>query len=80
MKAVLIVAVALSLQACVASGKQVQVNIVSAELVRIDTLFRYNSPVKLLTWRSTDHVDYYSYAKLSEPYRIGARMPVLMRR
>jgi hypothetical protein len=80
MKAVWVVAAALSLQACVSSSRSVQVAVVDAELVRIDTLFRYKSPVKLLTWRSSDQVEYFSYAQLNEPFNVGARMPVLMRR
>lgn len=80
MKAVWLVIAALSLQSCISSKESVQVNMLNAELVRIDTLFRYKTPVKVLTWRSSDQTEYYSYAKLSEHYNIGIKMPVLMRR
>ena len=80
MKVVWLIAVVFSLSACVSSRNSVQVNLVNAELVRIDTLYRYKTPIKLLTWRSSDHIEYHSYASIAEAYRIGSKIPVLMRR
>lgn len=80
MKAVMIIAAALSLQACVSSKPPIQVSVSNAELVRVDTLYRNESQVQLLTWRSPDQTEYISYATMKENIPLGTRMPVLMRR
>jgi len=67
--------------ACGAS-KEIEVDFVSAELVKIDTVYRYpNTYQQLLTWRSTENnVQYISYTPLSNVFAIGSRMLVMVRR
>ncbi|MDB5230496.1 MAG: hypothetical protein JWN76_1301 [Chitinophagaceae bacterium] len=61
------------------SGKQVQADMVSAQLVRIDTIYRYpDKREKLLTWRSAYNVEYTSYVPMSSIFFIGTRMPMLV--
>jgi len=63
------------------SPRELQAEMVSAQLVKIDTVFRYaNSPKQLLTWRDDNHVDYLTYAPLNNSFLIGARMIVLVKR
>jgi hypothetical protein len=61
------------------SGREVQAEIVSAELVRIDTIYRYpNMQEQLLTWKSPKNVEYVSYASMYNSFVLGARMPMLI--
>jgi hypothetical protein len=61
------------------SGKGIQADMVSAQLVRIDTIYRYpDRSEKLLTWRSPDNIEYTSYVPLSTVLQIGTRMPMLV--
>ena len=63
------------------SEKEVQMNMSDVELVKIDTIQRYPiSNENLLTWRSTDNVDYVTYVPLETYYTIGYKMKVMMRR
>jgi hypothetical protein len=75
--------VALLLITAVASGcytrKEIQVEIVNAQLVRIDTIYRYSASEtkQQLTWRDSQNIEYVSYAPLQTTYMVGTRMAVL---
>ena len=75
MKAVLSVIGVIALFAC-GSAREIEVDIVNAELVKIDTVYRYpNNYQQVLTWKSADNnVQYVSYASLNNSYSIGSRM------
>ena len=79
MKKVLALVAALVCIAC-ASPKAVQVSVVQAELVKVDTVYRLNGNVQLLTWRSKSNIEFVSYAGIQEHYLIGLRMPVFLPR
>jgi hypothetical protein len=70
-----------SLASCY-SPREIQVEIVSAQLVRIDTVFRYvnDKSQQLLTWRDTENIEYVSYVPLYASYTVGTRMAVLRKR
>jgi hypothetical protein len=72
---------AITLAGCF-SHREIQVEMVSAELIRIDTVHRYSeSHVKQqLTWRDNEDVKYISYASLETNYSLGTRMAVLRAR
>jgi len=80
MKTIVSIAAITMLCSCAASYKEVQVEVVNAELVRIDTISRYNKTEKVLTWKSSDNVRFVSYADIGSNYIVGSRMMVLMRR
>ena len=61
------------------SGKGIQADMVSAQLVRIDTVFRYpDKREQLLTWRSAYNIEYTSYVPMSTIFQLGTRMPILV--
>lgn len=64
------------------SPRDIQVVIVSAQLIRIDTVFRYmnDKSQQLLTWRDNENIQYVSYAPLQATYTVGTRMAVLRKR
>jgi hypothetical protein len=64
-----------------ATEREVQMYMVDAELERIDTIQRYpNVEQKLLTWRASDQVRYYTYEPMTERFSVGERVRVLMRK
>lgn len=61
--------------------KEIQMSFMDVQLVKIDTVQRYqDNPQQLLTWRSEDKVDYVTYEPISAYYPIGARMKVMVKR
>jgi hypothetical protein len=64
------------------SPREIQVDIVSARLVRIDTVFRYlnDKSQQVLTWRDNENIEYISYVPLQASYIVGTRMAVLRQR
>jgi len=79
MKTILAVAIIAALYSCTPQ-REVQAEMVSAELVKIDTAFRYNSPKQMLTWRDDNHVDYITYAPMNNVFLLGAKMIVLVKK
>jgi hypothetical protein len=82
MKTILILLVIAALTGCYSSRRDLQVEIVSAELIRIDTIHRY-SPAEYrqqLTWRDEQNMEYVSFAPMEAVYAVGTRMPVLKTR
>ena len=62
------------------STKQIQVELVNAELIKIDTVFRQPKDLKQLTWRDQDHIQYVSFASMNEAYTLGTRLLVMRAR
>jgi hypothetical protein len=79
MKTILCIAAFVYFSSCV-SYKEVQVEMVAAELVRIDTITRFERTEQVLTWRSPDKTEYVSYAALGPVYTIGSKVTVFVRR
>ena len=80
MKTILVIATAVVLCSCV-GPREVEAEMVSAELVRIDTAFRYaNSPEQMLTWRDDNHISYITFAPLNNNFLLGSKMIVLVKR
>jgi len=78
--ALLLIIVSGFISAC-QEEKEIQMSLMDVQLVRIDTVQRYQSnPQQLLTWRSEDRVDFVTYEPMSSNYPIGARMKVMVRR
>lgn len=79
----LMLIIAAALTGCY-SRRQIQVEMVSAQLVRIDTIYRYNGEdekvKQQLTWRDTENIEYVSYVPLQTIYQLGTRMAVLRTR
>jgi hypothetical protein len=62
------------------SFKENQVEMKSAELVRIDTISRYDRQQQVLTWKSQDNVYFTSYAALGPVFVVGARVTVFVQK
>ena len=55
-------------------------NLQEAELVKIDTVERYvNQYQQLLTWKTSDNMEYVSYVPLNRRYAVGTKTSVLIR-
>ena len=62
------------------SYKDMQVELKSAELIRIDTVYRYDKQEQVLTWKSLDNVFYTSYAAMGPQFILGSRVTVFVQR
>ena len=60
--------------------KEMEVRMIEAELVSIDTVYRYERPEQVLTWRGTDQTHFVSYAALGQDYIVGSRVTVFVRK
>jgi len=80
MKTFFVSAALVALCSCVAR-KEVQVQMVNAPLVKVDTVYRFNTdPQKQLTWKDENDIEYVTFASLGTSYPIGSKMMVLVRR
>jgi hypothetical protein len=79
LKTILAVATIAALSSC-SSPQEFQAEMISAELVKIDTAFRYSSPGQMLTWRDDHDVNYVTYAPLNNVFLLGSKMIVLVKR
>ena len=79
MKTILAVAVIAALYSC-SSPQELQAEMISAQLVKIDTAFRNSSPTQMLTWRDDHDVNYVTYAPLNNVFLLGSKMIVLVKR
>jgi hypothetical protein len=66
------------------SRKEIQVEMVSAELIKIDTIYRFAGddqlPKQQLTWRDDQNTEYVSFVPMKTSYLLGTRMAVLRTR
>lgn len=79
MKTIAVAFAAFLFVACSAQ-RDVQVEMVQAQLIRVDTLYRNSGYVQLLTWRSDQRMQFVHYADMKARYPVGARMLVLLPR
>lgn len=79
MKAGLLLTGVVALAGCF-SSRDIQVDVVNAELVRIDTVYRYPEYKKVLVWKTPSNVEYLSFAAMKDVYTVGSKLPVLVRR
>jgi hypothetical protein len=82
MKTMIVLLLAMVALASCYTPREIQVDIVSAQLVRIDTVFRYmnDKSQQVLTWRDNENIEYVSYVPLQASYTVGTRMAVLRKR
>ena len=62
------------------SAKEMQVSMIEAQLVKIDTVYRFERPEQVLTWRGADNTNFVSYAALGQEYIVGSRVTVFVRK
>jgi hypothetical protein len=79
MKALALLGIGVYLTGCYVQ-RDVQAALVDVELVKVDTVERYYSnPQQLLTWRTSDNIDYVSFVPMGRKYAIGTRTSMLIR-
>ncbi len=77
MKTILAVIAMVSLCGCF-FPRDIQAELVDAELVKIDTVHRHSRfAQQMLTWRDNYDVNYVSYASMNERFTVGTRIPML---
>jgi hypothetical protein len=80
MKTILVAIARVAVIGC-SSVKELQVEIVTARLIKIDTVFRQTiNQEQLLTWRDQDNIEYLSFASMKVAYPVGTMMTVLRSR
>ena len=81
MKTVIFLVVVAAFAAC-HSPKELQVQMVNAELIRIDTVRRYYEDYtrQILTWKDDRGLEYVSYEPMQYSFSVGTRMFVLRTR
>jgi NAD dependent epimerase/dehydratase family enzyme len=62
------------------SGREIQVERVSVQLVRIDTITRESGLLKVLTWETPNNLRFTSIEPIDSSIPLGVTMGVLMRR
>lgn len=72
--------VGLVLLAGCSTHREIQVEMVTAELVKIDTVYRQPNEQKLLTWRDKDNIEYVSFIPMNQNFILGSTMTVLRTR
>lgn len=60
--------------------KELEVQVANAELVRIDTLYRYPDAIKQLTWKDDRNTEFISIATMNEVHKVGTKMRMLRQR
>jgi hypothetical protein len=80
MKTILGLAALVALSGCYVH-KELQVEMVKAELIKIDTVYRQsNSQKQVLTWRDQYNMEYVTYVPLDEAYVVGTKLTMLRNR
>ena len=62
------------------AGKDIQVEFVMAKLIKIDTVQRFTTYEKILTWEDTDRIRYTSRLPMERTVAVGMQMVVMRRR
>jgi hypothetical protein len=79
MKTILFFVIAVLLVSC-APGKEVQIHTVAVQLVKIDTIYRFPNKELLLTWLSEEGTHYISFEEYNNPYVVGTKFLVMVKR
>ena len=59
--------------------REIPVEFVKVELIRIDTVFRYPKERKLLTWQDQDKIRYTSSISIEKNIAVGSTLLVMRR-
>jgi len=77
----ILVAIAFVVAVGCSSVPPLQVEMVKAELVKIDTIFRQEYEKKQLTWRDlNNNIEYVSFVSMHETYPLGTTIFVMRTR
>ena len=80
MKTLLAGVLLLTLAGCY-TNRELEADMVRAEVIRIDTIQRYHHNIatkqKQITWRDSDNLEYVTYVPMYAYYAIGSSMTML---
>ena len=79
MKTIIIVMIIIAVLGC-RTGKDIQVVFVNAKLIKIDTVQRFTTYEKVLTWQDDDNIRYICYLPMKKNVSVGMQMLVMRRR
>ena len=80
MKTIIVVAmINISVLGC-RTGKEIQVEFITAKLIKIDTVKRFTEYEKVLTWQDNDNIRYTCYLPMKKHVTVGMEMLVMRRR
>ena len=79
MKTILVAMIIIALIGC-SAGKDIQVEFVTAKLIKIDTVQRFTEYEKVLTWQSDDNIRYTSRLPMKKQVFVGMQFLVMRRR
>ncbi len=78
MKTLFVVAIASIVAVGCMSVKEVQVEMIQAQLIKIDTIFRQpNLSRQQLTWKGADNIEYISFVSMDQVYPLGVSLLVM---
>jgi hypothetical protein len=60
--------------------KEVELQTINVQLVKIDTIYRHPGNEQLLTWESDNNMKFVSYEPLNRSFTLGSRFTVMVRR
>lgn len=80
MKTIIVVAMIIIAVLGCRVGKEIQVEFVTAKLIKIDTVQRFTEYEKVLTWQDTDNIRYTCYLPMKKHVTVGMEMLVMRRR
>ena len=81
MKTILVAMSLLTTAGCANLRQMQQVDLVEAKVVKIDTVIRHPDPIKLITWKDRDEIQYISYTSLyDKTFKVGSIMYVMRKR
>ena len=79
MKTIIVAMVIIAVFGC-SVGRDIQVEFITAKLIKIDTVQKFTLYEKLLTWEDDSHIRYISYVPMKNRVTLGTQMLVMRRR
>ena len=79
MKAIIVAMVIIAVFGC-SAGRDIQVEFITAKLIKIDTVQKFDQYEKLLTWEDNHNIRYISYVPMKNRVTVGIQMLVMRRR
>jgi len=81
MKTILAAMILLTTAGCANLRQAQQVDMIKAEVIRIDTLYRHPGNIKQLTWKDKNNMEYISFVSIyNQEYTLGSNLYVMRKR
>ena len=79
MKTIIVAMIIIAVLGC-SAGKDIQVEFITAKLIKIDTVQRFTEYEKVLTWQGDDNIRYTSRLPMKKHVYVGMQFLVMRRR